>query len=470
MKKTLLFGGIGTVVLAGGISAYSIYDKTPKEAYFYAEYKTADAAMEFITDRYAPELTWYETQLEKPTQNDFKLSANVNDNTGSLGWGIAEAISSVSIDVTTQIDPKNSHNAFSIGATIFDKEIDQFGLFITDKKIIAEVPFQDEALEVDLAEVFELIEMTTGENTCMQDVDVQQYIKSGSVVSEKDQKYLIDTYVKGLYDTIPEDAFTQVDEKITMELSGKEIQTILISLATSAEKDKKLLKILDDIIHSSDPCSSTESKETLELVVNELTAAKFDFDIKSTIWVEKNKVVKRELEIDNALFKGTQKFGKELEFDLDAIDRDNNETIYTIKGSLGSGDSFKDEIEVKANGNVVFEYKSEEDLKNSTRQFERSISFSEGIDIRFDWTGELQYEADNVSGEQKFALASNELGNISLVIENDGKTIKDITVPKKTVNLSKMSEDELDEYFEFEVAPKFYDWSSGLFSGLGDLF
>lgn len=466
MDKKIILSGVGALLIGGGVAAYTLLNKTPKEAYFHAELNTIETAVEFFSERYEPEVKWYETQSEKPTETNFALSGNIDSYDEA-----AAILNGTTINVTTANDPKNTETAIKFGASLLDIEIDQIGLYLTKDKILAELPFQ-EALELDLENIGDFFEITTGDNLCLENVDINKFLGTASPISKKDQTYIKETYGKALLKSLPDEAFTKEDDKITMSLKGSEVQSALEDVLKKAIADKKILSIMTEIAQVNNPCEDFDSKEVLDEILDAVKSTDFDFKVKSVIWVKDNIVVKRELTIDTVQLKGELSIDKALTFNYSLYDTEYDETFVTLEGKFGSGKNFEDEVTINNSGETIAEYYGEESLAKNTRTFDRSIYISAGYEDEFElsWSGETEFEGDSAIGEHEVSFFSNYTGPITLLIETDSKVIKKIEVPSDSINLTDMSESELEDYFSGEFMDNFNNWAEDRFEGLEYLF
>ena len=466
MNKKIILSGVGALLVGGGVAAYTLLNKTPKEEYFLAELNTIESAIEFFSERYEPEVKWYETQSEKPTENNFSISGNID-----AYDEMASILNGATLNVTTLNDPKNSESAIKLDASLFDIETEQVGLYLTKDKIVAEVPFQ-EALELDLNNIGDFLEITTGDNLCLENVDIHKFIGTTSPIGKEEQEYVKKTYGKALLKSLPDDAFTKEDDKITMNLKGSDVQNALEDLLKKALSDKKILSLIDELSLLSDPCAELDSTELLKDILDEVESTDFDFKIKSVIWVEDNIVVKREVTIDTVQLKGELSIDKDLTFKYSLHDTEFDETVGTLEGKFGSGKNFEDEVTLSGYGETLAEYYGEESLKNDTRTFDRSINILAGYEDEFElsWSGETEFEGDSTVGEHELSFYSSYTGPLSILVETDSKVIKKIDLPSDSINLTDMSESELEEYFSGEFLENFYNWAEGRFEGLEYLF
>lgn len=471
MNKKAIFGGVGAaVLLAGGVGAYAVFNKTPKQAYLYAEYKTAESAIEFVKERYADELKWAETVKTEAVQNDYELSLGVEDYSGNLGYDVTEAINTSSINVSLATDPKNDQYSAAVGATVLDFDIDDFTFFLTNESMMLQLPFQDEALEVKLDGLADMMEATTGDNMCLNEVNLTDYVTTESVVSEEDMNYLKKEYGLALYEALPEEAFTKNDDTITMELRGRDMEQIITDIVEKAEGDSELHRIIDEVLIYSDPCMSTTAEEIIDELVYSLDYMDINGEFVSKIWLDGNTIVKRSIEIDSITIEGKQSVEDGITWNYDISEKGYEDSAVLFKGKLGAGEKIKDSIVFEVPGEGSLNYESSERVDKGTRKFDREFAFYDGYDdFAVQWSGETTFDGDKMNGEHEISVEFPYEGKVAVVLKNEGAVTKGITLPPKTVDLTSMTDSEMEEYFYYEVGPKAEEWGMGLYSELENL-
>ena len=465
-KKTL--GIIGTsTLLVGGVSAYILLDKTPKEAYLYAEYKTGKEMVEFFADRYEPELSWSEKTKNNATKNDYELSANIEDYTYSFSPEIVDAINSSSLNLAYESDPKEKQVALGLGATVFDYDMDNFTFYITDESSMLELPFQDEVLKLSHEDLIDIIEEENGE-ICFNGEDLVNIFTNQSVLSEDDTNYLLKEYGKLLVDVLPDEAFTRNDNTITMKLSSVDIKDIISKVADFAGSDAELVRILEKTVHYSDPCGDINIEEELEKFLADLKNTDVNFDVVSTIWLDKNMITKRSIEIDGVKIDAEHSINNDLVFDYEFID-EYDETLLAVKGKFTSGKNMNDTVTIESS-DVILTYESNESLEKEKRKFEREFYLSDYYsEFTINWDGHNTISGDKMAGEHNVYMEIPETGKFDLAIKNNSVITKKINVPSNTKDIGKMTMSEIEEYIEYEIVPNAEKWGEGLFEELADL-
>lgn len=472
MNKKLLFGGLGgAIVLAGGVAAYTLLN-SPKEAYLYAEYKTANSAIEQLEQRFEQDIKWADIVKTDATKMDMELSASVEDYYGYMDYEVLEAINSSSIDLTVHSDPKENTYALSAGATIFDFTIDPFTAYLTDKKIVGEMPFQEEALELNLEKLFDLSNEELN-NACISDADVERLIKQRQLLSEDDLKHLQKEILPEIYKSIPDEAFEKEGDQLTLQLTGRDIEKLINVAANTLAQDKVVKRFVSDTIKLSGECEYYTVEEALDEMLADVSEIDVDpsVTIKSVITVDGSQILERKLYVeDELLLEGTQNFKDRIVFDYDFMEPGYG-VIASIKGEIGTGKEIRDEIEISAEGETFFYYEGNETNGKSVRDFSRALTVYDGYDeFTFNWDGSQSFAGDgNVSDNEIYVEIPGE-GILSLNLKTNSQKTKGIKLPRKTIDLTDMSTSEIERYFENEVADNFMYWAEDLAYELEDLF
>lgn len=469
MNKKILFSIIaGVVLLVGGVVGAFTLIKSPKEAYLYAEYKTANSAIEQLENRFKEELKWKDTVQSSPTKMDIEFSANVDADYGLMDYEILDALNSSSVNLTIQSNPKDSTYAFSAGANILDYAIDPFTAYLTDEKVIGEMPFQDEALEMSIEKLLDFSERELS-NVCIQEEDFKRLMEQQGLLTEEDLEYLKDELIPAIYKAIPDEAFKKEDNNLTMELSGNDIENLLDATAKTLENDEVVKRIVNDYINLVGECEFYTAEELIDEITDNLSSIRVDISIKSVLTVKGSQIIERKLYInDEKLLEGTQNFKEGIVFDYEITD---TYTSGKIKGEIGTDKKdIEDEIEISVEGETVLLYEGKETHNKKERDFSRAVTFSDGYDdFTFNWDGTQSFAGDGNVSDNEFYFEVPGEGRLSLHMKTDSQKTKGIDLPSNTVDLTDMSHFEMEQYFENEVAEKFMYWAEDLIYELEDL-
>ncbi|WPK10344.1 redoxin domain-containing protein [Lysinibacillus louembei] len=453
-KKWFIGGGIAALVLAGGIGAAAIFMKSPKAAYLAAEAETVSEMVDFFEEKYKEELAWSELAQTSVIQSDFKITGDIQSE--GMEDPIFDVINSAAINLSTTTDVKNKQYAFGVGGEIADVKVDNFELFVTSEQFVLNAPFLSEAIGVSMEK---LNDFTDGELSCSKDI-----LSQTELVTKAQQEYLTKNIGKTIYEELPDEAFTKEKNKIVMDLSKADVKKVAAALAKKMETDPELELILKQAMATQGICDDDTVKETKQQIVDAL--GEIEFGVVSTIWVEKGKIIERELkfkEAEDFVITGKQSFGKELTFNYEL--KDDIDTV-SIEGVFQQGKKASDRVQFAVEG-VEVAYESEESKEKDTKSFERKfIVDAEGQQITLNWDGSTQYKADSVTGEHVVYIDMPELGKASLTIEHDGKKIKALELPAKIKDISNLTDDELSEYM-MTVAEEAMAWAENFMAETG---
>jgi len=501
-KKIIAIIVIAVLVIGGSVAAYVMFNLSDKEKYFLAEKKSFEFMADKVEERFQPELDWLEQSKENPTESVTELSAEYNDASGvGLGMDPAEIINNATLTFSAQTDMEKKQLATDVKGSFGGISIDGFHFYLTDKKAMLDLPFLEELMQIQEEDVGNLLhELDPYTFTGEEEPDFDTFFE-GNVLSEEDQAYLKKEYAEMIFDKLPDSAFEvtketvkvkddSIDtEKITMDLSEEEVKDILSATFEKMQQDDRLKEIIKEqyeIQQFGMPDTDFDNmmKEfdtALEDAQDELKDFQIPDGITSTIWINDKLIVKREFSVEMGPSSdqlvaldvdGTQSLKDEqqtFDYDLTVTENHNEETV-SITGDLSSkDDKSKDSIKLAVDG-MELGYNANSTLKDGKRDFEREITADgAGENGKIIWTGNANYEKDQMSSEHNISFDGPELSQdmFALHIKNDAKTIKSVDIPEEdnVKDLGSMDANELTDYFETEVAPQAQQWMMGLLGG-----
>ncbi|WP_107943181.1 hypothetical protein MHH70_16810 [Metasolibacillus sp. FSL H7-0170] len=433
-KKWLIGGGVAALVLAGGVGAGALFMKSPKAAYLAAESETASEMVAFFEDKYKEELKWSELAKTAVIQNDLKITGEIQSDYEESP--IFDIINSSAINISATSDVKNKKFAFGLGGEIADVKVDNFELFATQEEYVFNAPFLTEAISVSAEKLNELAD---GELSCGQDV-----LFETEIMTKEQQEYIKKNLATTIFKELPEEAFTKEKNKIVMDLSKQDVKKVMEAIAKKLETDPELETILKQVMATQGVCDDETVTEMKKQLIDGLGEIEFGFV--STIWVEKGKIIERELkfkETDDFVITGKQTFGNEFTFDYQLKGA---EEQVSIDGKFQKSDKASDRVQL-ALEDVKIVYESEENKEKNQHNFERKFIFEgAGESVTLNWDGTSEYRADSVNGEHTIYIEMAGLGKIAITIEQDSKKVKAIELPAKIKDVSNLSEEELSDY------------------------
>lgn len=499
VSKGLIAFIVAILVVGGSVAAYLIISSSTKVKYFAAEKESFEFMTEKLQDRYQPELDWYEQSAKNPTETALQLSGEYNDpNAAGIGMGPEQFINNSTLTITTAVDMEKEQIAAKLKANVGEIEIDDVNFYLTSEKILVGLPFIAELLQVkndDLASMLHNInpELFTGE----EDLDPSAIFDSSGGLSEEDIKHFKKEYFKMIYDELPEDAFDSTNETITvndksvdtekmvLHLSEKQVKDLVTKVLNKMEKDKTLKELIKEQSALQQMGGTAINAETDQLIsefesgIAEVKDAMKDFKIPdgltAALWINDGLVVQRDFKIEmgpseqelvTISVKGTQLLEDDNQFfnyDLGFSDESDEGTINVSGNLTWKDDKAKDSIKLTAE-DTVFSYEGTESLKDGKRNFERLFSYKDplGDGGSLSWDGHASYEKDQMNAEHNLSVISPEMDQnmFSLQLAIDGKTIKNVEIPSEdgVKDLGSMSQEEITQYFQGDVAPDFQKW------------
>jgi flagellar basal body-associated protein FliL len=497
------------VLLVGGsVAAFVLFDNSLKTKYFLSEKETMNMYAGQIEERYTPEKEWAEKSLEKPVEDTYKLSAEVNmPLPGSGPITPDQIINNSTVTIKSGLDRKEKIATAELAGSFGNFEIDGVNFYLTSDSMMLGLPFLNEILQLkgdDFGKVMQQVDPTTF--TGEEKIDFNMLFE-GNVLAEEDLKYLEDEYGKAIYDAIPEEAFESTKEtvkigsdnvdteKITFHLTEKEVKAILSDTLEKMAKDKRLKEMLHEyaVQQGSGPIMFAEasdltiSKEdfdeaydkALEDAINGLDDFMIPDGFTSTIWVKKDIIVKRDFSIkmgpteDELLtlyVKGyTNQDGNKIDFEYDfGFVYDEVDEALTLEGKLSNDDGkIKDSITVSV-ADMELSYKTDETLKKNKRDFDRTFSFVDPTGYTFEllWTGNAEYDGDKMNSKHELTVAGDDIAQdlVTLFIDKESTFKDSIELPKEdnVKDVGSMSLEEMMTYFENDVTPQFEEWLMGV--------
>lgn len=496
MKKGLIGIIIAVILLVGGgVAAYKLlWDGSPKNRYFAAEKASYELIKDTFEDRFKNQLEWNEMSQKDPTESTVDLTANINS--ALVDPEIANVINSAKLSFLAQVDFKEQQINSEFSANVAGINLEDFGVSVDKNSLYIHLPFLDDVLKItdsDLNEILSEIDPYTFDETM--EISFEDIFTQTDILSEENQKYIEKEYINYIFDEIPEDAFTaekeKVDvldetisaEKIEFHLSEKEFVGLLEKVVKKMQKDKELKNIIKEIMTTAYGMNSgvmmdsimDEYDYVLEEIEDSLQYIELPKGVTSTIWVDKNLVVKREFTFDVAdegsiTISGEQILTKEVQaFDYEiAVEDDYGGGAINLTGEFSNKKGeIEDSVKISLPDEFVLKYEADETSDKGKHDFNRVISLDiagYGVAGSLVWEGTTNYEKDQMNGEHSISLNVEEFGGElgSVTFAFTGEKIKAVDMPDEAnvVDIGKMSDAELQQYIQGDVAEKFFNWVS----------
>lgn len=501
-KRVIAIIAVLLVVLIGGATAYIALNSSEKTKYFAAEKATLDFIGDEFEGRFKPELKWQEYTQKNAIANTIELSGQYNDPYGAGAndpFSPDQILNNSSLTFNTEQDIDNKKMSAEVIASVAGMEIDGINVYITDDKFMLGLPFLDDVLLVENDDINKLLSEIDPE---LDEIDFELsdlFEPENQFLSEEDIEYFEKEYVEMIFKDLPDDAFTSKNEKtdvegksikaekLTMHLNEKKLKDILVKVLDKMSKDEKIKEIIKDQLSTTAVVDQdmneifNEFEEGLKMMKDEVQDLYIPDGLTSHIWVENKLVVKRELTFtigsseddaatiningEQLLNNKNQTFTYDFGY-TDAYD----EGDVTIIGDLSwKDDKIEDSIKLIVD-DIEISYEANETVDKDKRDFNRVFSYSDSIENgSIIWAGEASYEKDSMSSVHDVSLDIDELGEdfLSIHLAIDGKKIKDVDIPDgdSAKNIGQMSEIELYEYIESDVAMQFQQWLMQLLGG-----
>ncbi|WP_053218267.1 DUF6583 family protein [Virgibacillus senegalensis] len=499
-KKTLWIIVLAAVIVIGAsISASALLKKNPKEQYFSAELNSFQFMKEVVENRYSDELDWVEATKEKPSESTFEVSAEYNDPSGYDMTGMSDIINNATITLKSGYNPEKQEMSLEAGANIAELSIEGIQFYLTSDKAMFTLPFLKEFVQVNETDLGDLLQQAdpytfSGE----EEIEFDNFFKQ-STLSEDQLKHLQDTYVKMIYDELPEDAFAAGDEtvdvngekvdasKVTLSLSENQVKGLLKKVLSTMENDDQLKEIIKDqaslnpvTLNNGEITAFLEDfEEGIKESKEDLEDLKLPNGLTSILWMKDDLIVKRAFSVDlgykeeepvqlsltadQLLTKEAQNFDYTLGFKDEWTD-----DTFHITGDLSWKDNkADDEITLTNTGSgLEFNYTSTEELAGGTRDFDRSFSMNDPASMEaynLIWDGQSSYDKDQMNAEHHLALEGEGISQdiFQLNVSSDAKLVKSLDIDtgsENVVDIGKMSPEEMESYYYEDVMPQLQNW------------
>ncbi|TFJ93937.1 DUF6583 family protein [Lentibacillus salicampi] len=500
-KKFIAIIVAAVLVVGGSVAAFILITGSPKAQYFKAEQNTVEFMADKVEERYQPEFDWAKKRLDNPVENTVELSGQYNGPpTSGMGMSPEQLINNSTLTVTSQLNQEENQLATDLQLDFGGIEMKGIKMFLDADNAVVGLPFLEEALQIQDTDLSKLLQESdpTFDGA---EIDFEAlFNQMDGILSEEDKEYLMSEYLMMVYNELPDDAFENesetVDvqgesidtEKITFSLTEEQLKELITTVLEKAKDDDQLKKIIEQQIRSQFGIFTSGSlpaemegevntamedfRKSIDEALNELEDFQIPDGLTSVIWVQDNLIVKRDFSIGMAPKDGDV---STLSISSDQLLNDSEQNLAyefavddaaaTLDINLSNQDhNLEDSITIAGDGNEL-SYNGESTLEDGTREFERTFSFSSpdpNGSGSLNWSGEATYENDQKTADHTFSVELPDLPQdmLSLHIKNDAKTIKKVEQPddSNVKNLGDMSVQELDMYFQTEVAPKFQQW------------
>lgn len=505
-KKTLAII-IGLLLIIGGsVAAFILLDKTTKEKYFSAEKETFDFLGEQLEEKFKLESAWSEKTSEQPSKSEHRMNVSLGEtNLGGNNFGALDPfdmLSNVTVLFDVQSDPNEKALAFNLGVDFANMDLGKVGATVSGHDLFVELPFTEDIIHIQDSELGDMLyEMDPYTFSDVDQIDFDSLFDfySNSFFSEDDMEYLQEEYIEYMYDELPETAFEEENDsielhgekisanKITFHLTEDELKTLLENVLRKLTRDDRVKEMVKDMLESeltmNDAIASQDQiiieefmkdyENTLKEIRLSIPYLEIPDGFTSTIWVDKKKVVQRDISIEirgdeytefSLAIKGSHLLEDEQQqFDLDFIASDAyEENVLNISGELNWKDKKGDDhITFKTDAFELTYEATEEVVDKSTKEFDRSLHFTDGFDdFGLNWSGEATYAKEQMESSHTFSFIDDGTQDqVQVLIDKKGSLIKEVPVPSNdnVISIGEMEMFEIEMYME-KLENEFEQW------------
>lgn len=506
-SKGLLIGLLvaALVLVGGGASAFFLMNKSPKMAYFAAESETIQKMVEVFEDRYKNEVKWLETQEKKPVESRLTLSGESNTpDADEFLPGVQSILENSEVSIRNVYNPVKKELELELAGALGGVKLNAGKTFVTEEEVMVSLPFTDDILLLKDQDFGKLMSQFDENYEGQEELGLSKLFERGMTSSNELNTYFKE-YLTYLVEKLPEEAFTKEKEeidldgkkvaanKLTMKLSEKEVKGLMKDLLGKIRDDKRMEELIKTSLNGQDAFSSLPGEDItgefgmvfgnfkgeMNDIIEAVDELSLPGGIESTIWQDKNSIVKRDFAIAIGYYEG-----EEMAFNIagtQLLEQAKQKWAYTFtiedlyfedKTKIEfTGDLAWDQKEAKdviklTTDEVEFYYEGKEKLDGKKRTFTRAVGYTDDYSSpALVWSGNATHESDSVKATHKFSIGDEDEAMYGLDIKQDSKVVKKVNLPSKEerfINLGEMDILALEKYLYEEFLPKFDEWSNNL--------
>lgn len=494
---TILGVSVGAlIVLAiGGYFVYQNVVNTPKNTYLMSELDSTENMTEMFEERFEDELEWYENSMDNPTESSMTLTAETNDPNLEES-GISEMINNAEINITGSQDINEELATFGLDANVGAFTIEDVAGYVTGEKMGLTLPFIEDYLvlhEEDTGTFLNQMDPETFPNE--ENIDFSTFFQTNAL-TEEEREYFVDEYSSFLQENLPDEAFEEESEeitvgettvnadKLTMTLSEEEMHTFLRELLTKMSEDERLIELIEAQMtqaNMSMPAGEeieTDPSQQLKDAAENVEDIGFPNGMTSVIWTDdEDNIVQRDLDVSVTIDEQTE----DIELDSTHEVRGDGNLINVSLGTAEDKVNFTFDLnEVDSGYEDVMKLNVEDEdilVLNSTKTEEEdneiwnleatvnNFSPDQSTPFNIYMESSTNYGDDQASGD--FQLYADDGTNITrdtavLNIAHESQSVNEVEIPssENETDIGKMNQEELETYFTEEAEPKLESWLS----------
>ncbi|KGR91910.1 hypothetical protein CD30_03135 [Ureibacillus massiliensis 4400831 = CIP 108448 = CCUG 49529] len=486
---TIVSIAFALLLVAGGAFAFFNMQKSTKDKMLLAEINSWAQVNKAFESRYQPELEWAKKTETTPSEYDYEISASVDGDFYSYEeMMFAEIVNGSTINLGIQMDPNNQLMKMDVGADVQGVTIDDISGYITPQAFMLAFPFTDDVLQVKDEDFGNFMRSMDPSYVGSENLGLSDWMGKNSFLSEENKKYLLTEYLLYLYNSIPDESFTESQEqinvfgqslntdKITMEINDEQFIDILLGVLEKAKNDPKFKEIVIETLENITGAVGTLEEDydfDLEEGIDELIAELKDIEtqdnkLQYTVWISSDAVVQSKLDLGDFVMEGSRLFAENTQ-QWDYSFGDGEVEYFNFTGDLSYENGKINDVISFFDDYERFEYVSEETVNGGERQFDRTVNYQDEYEEGFElfWNGETNYQGDSVTGEHRLGVSSYDF-NIEFSMDETASLIKNVEIPTDNiVDIGAMSSGEIEDYIMNEFMQDAQGWFMSLYFELG---
>lgn len=470
-KKWLIIGVIAVLLAGGGTALGFFLMNSPKELYLIAEAKTYKSTIDQFNEQYGEDLKFQEEMLKSPSTSELKLSGNLeieSDYPDPTMEMVQEILNQAALVIKSDHDPKKQASYNTIGLDMDGSSVVDLELYQSQEQLGLKVPvLYDKFFYLNLDKYGDAKRMFDPYYEGPEKLDLSTIKWDEIKLSEKEIDEIKLRYYKYVFSALKDDYFTLEKNvpyehdgekmklrKLTLNMSGKEVESFINGFLDELIKDEKLQGMIADRVtklantgleemdfdFTDKKEVQREIKSALKDMKKGLKSVSYSEGFQSVIFIDKKEqIIDRNMSIKfnnemnlNVVTKnvpiGKSDRYQELKFELHPEDESIGKMVFELTNNSTAGKDGHEE-ELKANFyfeeweyvemDITFNLNSEfkgKDPKKQTiiRDFDLVLDGDEFYDM-MPISGKITQEKD-VSVKDKY---SNSKFKIKVNVEDD---------------------------------------------------
>ena len=312
---------VAVIVLIGmGAAAAVLLNKSPKDLYLLAEYKSYQQMIESVDKEYGDSIEFQKKVMEQPSSNEVTLSGNFEIDSLEADPDVQllkDILSEASITAESEVSPLTNEGFYSLGINVAKEEAIDIEVYQSTDQFGLKVPLlYEKFLFLNFNQFGEFMRMTDPAYNGPETLELSKLEFKELQLTDKEKEHLQKRYSEFLLSKLKDEQFSvnkgiNYEEmkltKVTFELSPSETNQLLVDFIDSIIDDKKLhsmimkrveklaenAAVIDDVNQEDFNAKELEAEfiQGLKDVKSDLKDVKFPEGFKSVLLIDNNEQI-----------------------------------------------------------------------------------------------------------------------------------------------------------------------------------